>query len=162
MDESEHTVLQVHIDDDTHVADFPDVVPGAEEDQVPLAQVAETLHGPAHLELGVGVVREVHPELLEDGERESRAIVPVGTAGAEPVGNADESLGVVQHLIDQRLRGLRNGHDALRRADPFLGPRHLHPGLDQVDGIHHRLRPFPRPCDILRIRQGRNGARVRP
>ena len=160
MDESEHPVFQVHIDDNAHVADLADVAPGTEEDQVPLAQVAETLHRPAHLELGIGIMRKVHPELLEHRERETGTVIPVRTAGTEPIGNADESLGIVQHLIDQFLRSLRDGLDSRRRADAILGAGHLHARPDQVDGIHHRLCALPGPGNLRRVGQGRNGGRV--
>ena len=41
VDEAEHAAFQVHVHDDAYVADFTDVVPGAEEDEVALAQVGE-------------------------------------------------------------------------------------------------------------------------
>ena len=160
MDESEHPVFQVHIDDNAYMADLADVAPGAEEDQVALAQVAETFHRTAHLELGVGVMRQVHPELLEHRERKAGAVIPVRPAGAEPIGNADESLGIVQHLIDQFLRGLRNGLDSRGRADAFLGAGNLRARPDQVDGIHHRLRALPGTGDFRCVGQGRNGRGV--
>ena len=88
MDESEHAVFEVHIDDNAHMTDLPDVVPGAEEDQVSLAQIAETFHRSAHPELRVGVMGQIHPELLEHRERESGAVIAVGSASSEPIRNS--------------------------------------------------------------------------
>lgn len=161
VDETEHAVFQVHIDDDAHVADLPDVVPGAEEDQVPFAQIAETFYRSAHPELCVGVVGQIHPELLEHSERESGAVIAVGSASSEPIRNSEERLGIVQHLVHQGLRGLRNGLYPRRRADPFLRTGRHNPRPDQVDGIHHRLRPLAGLCDFRRIRQRRDDRGVR-
>ena len=95
MDETEHAVFQVHIDNNSHMADFADVVPGTEEDQVSLAQITETLHRPAHPELRVGVMGQIHSELLENRERESGTVVPIRPAGTEPIEDSNERLGIV-------------------------------------------------------------------
>ena len=58
VDEAEHAMVQVHVHDDAHVADAADAAPGAEEDEVALAEVGEAFHRPAVLGLQHGVVRQ--------------------------------------------------------------------------------------------------------
>ena len=156
VDEAEHAAFQVHVHDDAHVPDFADVVPGAEEDEVALAQVGEAFDRDAVPELHHGVVGQVVSEFPEDVAGEARAVEAVGTRGTEPVGDADKGFGVVQELVNQFPGRFGKRDDAAGSADAFIRFRDGNAGADQVDGIHHGLRPGPRAGDIGGIREGRN------
>ena len=137
------------------MADVADAAAGAEEHQVAFPEVSEAFHRAAFLELGLGIVRQVVAEFPENIACETGTVEQFGTGGAQPVGDAEECLGVVQELVRQFLPdGRRDGLLCLGCDAPAGGGPG--PGLDTGDGVHDDLRPFPGAGDVRRIRQGKD------
>lgn len=107
VDESETASLQVHLADDSDVADVADVVSGPEKYQIAFLKVGETLDPTGFTELNIRFRSQFVSEMTEYIACEIRTVEHIRPRCTEFVGSSDEGLGIVQDLVAKRLVRIR-------------------------------------------------------